>query len=360
MYGTIVGLPLAVIVFFAVDHYVMQWDVVGDRFAVDLLAACLGLCAYYASKGIDVVENQKRDNPPSFDVGKPLPEVLGEIKELLTEEMYGPFSWRLKTIDPDEARIVALLEFTEIFGTGVIVPPTQAKRLVMLQVLVEPIPEAEQTPMISALPDGEKRQSRVKLAWRVDSPMGRLSVNKLQDDFTRSIKEAVGVYSGEKPKSKSPFEPPEWLLVATFMALILCVNQTEKYDAYKKQAAEERKARQEQLQQERAQREEAERKAAEEQAQRDAYNKQMQEKFQQDQEEQRRKADELLQQQRSQWSNDQSGLYTPNPNPFTRRPDQSDGFFSNRKSVNPFTTPLTPGASAPGSDTGATPWRSRY
>ena len=214
--------------------------------------------------------------------------------------------------------------------------------------------------MISALPDGEKRLSRVNLSWRVDSPMGRLSVNKLQGDLTCSIKEAVGIYSGEKPKPKSPFEPPEWLLVATLMAFILCLNQGEKYDDYKKQAAQERKAQQEQLDKERAQREEAERMAAEEQAQRDAYNKQMQEKFQQDQEEQRRKADELLQQQRSQWNNDPSNSYTPNPNPFTRRLDQSDGFFSNRKYATPFTTPITPGTSPPSGDTGSTPWRSRY
>lgn len=59
MWGILLGMPLAVIIFLATDHYVMQWDLVGDRFAVDALAACLGLCGYYVARGIDVFLNQK-------------------------------------------------------------------------------------------------------------------------------------------------------------------------------------------------------------------------------------------------------------------------------------------------------------
>lgn len=364
MWGILLGMPLAVIIFLATDHYVMQWDLVGDRFAVDALAACLGLCGYYVARGIDVFLNQKRDNPPPFDVGKPLPEVFGTIKQALSEGMYGPFSWNLKTVDPDETRILGILNFTEMFGTGVLIPPTQAQRRVVLQVLVDPIPEAEQTPMISILPDGEKRQTRVTFTWLVDSPLGRVSVNRLQDEMTHAIKVALGVAAGEKPKPKSPFEPPEWVAVLTFLAFLLCFTQAEKYEDYKKQAAEERKVRQEQLAKEQAEREEAARKAAEEQAKRDAYNKEMEEKFKQAQEEQRRKADELLEQQRQQYNNQYSPYsstpYTPSPNPFTPRLDQSDGFFSNRKYTSPFTTPLSPGQSDQGGTTGTTPWRSRF
>lgn len=361
MWGTLLGIPAAIVIFLATDHFVMKWDIVGDRFAVDALGACLGLCGYFMARGIDVWLNEKRDNPPPFDVGKPVPEVFGTIKQALSEGMFGPFSWNVKTVDPDETRILAVLNFTEMFGTGVLVPPTQAQRLVMLQVLVDPIPEAEQTPMISILPDGEKRQTRVSFTWRVDSPLGRISVNKLQDQMTHAIKVALGVAAGEKPKAKSPFEPPEWLAVVTFLAFLLCFTQAEKYEGYKKQAEEERKARQEQLDRERSEREEAARKAAEEQAKRDAYNKEMEDRFKQYQERQRQKADELLEQQRQQYNNNQyTTPYTPNPNPFTPQLDQGGGFFSNPKYTSPFTTPLSPGQTNPGDGTGSRPWRSRF
>lgn len=363
MWGVWLGIPLGFIVFLAVDHYVTQWDLVGDRFAVDALGASLGLCAYFAARGIDVWLNQKKDNPPPFEVAKPVPEVFGIIKQVLSEGSYGPFFWNLKTVDPDETRILAILNFTEMFGTGVLIPPTQAQRMMMLQILVDPIPEDEQKPQISILADSPKLQTRVQMNWRIDSPLGRVTVNKIMDDFTYGMKEALGVVAGEKPLPKSPFEPPVWVVCLTVLACFWCFNRAEQYQEYKKNVEVERKARQEQMERERAEREEAARKAAEEQAKREAYNKEMEEKFKQAQEDQRRRAQELLEEERRRqggfYTPPYTTPYTPTPNPFAPQPDQGGSFFAPKR-YNPFTTPLSPGTTDQGGGTTSPPWRSRY
>jgi len=364
MWGTLLGIPLGFVVFLATDHYVTQWDIVGDRFAIDALGVCLGLCAYFAVRGIDVWLNEKKDNPPPFEAAKTVPEVFGTIKELLSEATYGPWSWNIKTVDPDDTRIMGILKFTEMFGTGVLVPPTQAERMIKLQVLVDPIPEAEQKPQSYVLPDLPKLQTRIQLTWRVDSPMGRVSVNKIIDDTTYAIKETLGLVPGEKPQPKSPFEPPAWVVALTVLAFFFCFTRAEQYQEYKKRTEEERKARQEQIERERADRAEAARKAAEEEAKRDAYNKEMADKFRQAQEEQRRKAQELLEEERRR----QGGVYTPpyttpytpTPNPFAPQPDQGGSYFAPKRYTNPFTAPLSPGTSDQSDGTTSTPWRSRY
>lgn len=343
MWGMWLGIPLAVVAFLATDHYVTQWDLVGDRLAIDGLGVSLGLCLYFVARGIDVFLNEKRDNPPSFNAGKTVPEAFGAINQLLTEGMYGPFSWSVKVLDSDETRIVAVMKFTELLGTGIVVPPTQAQRLVMLQVLVDPIPEEEQKEMIPGLPDHGKYQSRIDLKWRVDSPFGRGSINKLQDDMTYGIKQALGLVATEKPKPKSPFEPPEWVLILVLLAIVNCVDQSQKYDQRKKDGIAQQQARQAEIDRAEADRAEANRKAAQEQAQRDAYRREMDEKYRQAQEAQQRGAEQLLQQQRqqSQYSAPYSTPVLPNNSPLS----------------NPFTQPLSPGSS----NTNSTPpWRSRF
>lgn len=316
MWATLLGIPLSVVIFLATDHYLTEWDLVGSRLAIDALGVCLGLCAYYSSMGIDVYVNKKRDNPEPFEVPTDVPNAFGAAKQVITEGLYGPFAWSLKTTDTEESRLMATITFTETFGLGVVVPSTQTKRLVLLQVSFEPIEEAEQKPLIEAAPSFGNRQTKVRLNWYVDSPLGRVSVNKLQDEMTYELKKAMGAIVADPPKPKSPFEPPEWVFVLTLLALIFCFDEMNKYTDVKAKAAEQRKAQQEQYDKEQAERAEAAQRAAQERAQRDAYNQEMQEKYRQAREDQRRRAEQLLEQQQQ----NQYQPYTPplQNNPFTQ------------------------------------------
>jgi len=340
MWATLLGIPLAVVIFLATNHYLTEWDLVGSRTAITALGACLGLCAYYSSMGIDVFVNKKRDNPKPFDVPMDVPHAFGAVKQVIAEGLYGPFAWSLKTTDTDESRIMATITFTETFGLGVVVPSTQTKRLVLLQVRFEPIAEAEQKPLIEQVPSFGNRQTKVYLNWYVDSPLGRVSVNKLQDEMTYALKKAMGAIVADPPKPKSPFEPPEWAFVMTLLALIYCFDEMNKYTDVKAKAAEQRKAQQEQYEREQADRAEAAQRAAQERAQRDAYNQEMQEKFRQARENQRRGAEQLLEQQRQPYT-------SPYSNPLNTSP-----------SANPFTPQLTPDTNKGNGIT--LPWRSRY
>ena len=340
MWATLLGIPLFVVIFLATDHYLTEWDLIGNKLAIDALGACLGLCAYYSSMGIDVYVNKKRDNPEPFDVPMDVPNAFGAVKQVISEGLYGPFAWSLKTTDTEESRIMATMTFTETFGLGVVVPSTQTKRLVLLQVSFEPIEEAEQKPLVEAAPGLGNRQTKVRLNWYVDSPLGRVSVNKLQDDMTYELKKAMGAIVADPPKPKSPFEPPEWVFVLTLLAIIFCFDEIDKYTDVKAKAAEQRKAQQEQYDKEQADRAEAAQRAAQERAQRDAYNQEMQEKYRQAKENQRRGAEQLLEQQQQQYS-------SPYSNP-----------LNNTAPSNPFTQQLTPRTDKSNGFT--LPWRSRY
>lgn len=340
MWATLLGIPLFVVIFLATDHYLTEWDLIGNKLAIDALGACLGLCAYYSSMGIDVYVNKKRDNPEPFDVPMDVPNAFGAVKQVISEGLYGPFAWSLKTTDTEESRIMATMTFTETFGLGVVVPSTQTKRLVLLQVSFEPIEEAEQKPLVEAAPGLGNRQTKVRLNWYVDSPLGRVSVNKLQDDMTYELKKAMGAIVADPPKPKSPFEPPEWVFVLTLLAIIFCFDEMNKYTDVKAKAAEQRKAQQEQYDKEQADRAEAAQRAAQERARRDAYNQEMQEKYRQARENQRRGAEQLLEQQQQQYS-------SPYSNP-----------LNNTSPSNPFTQQLTPRTDKGNGFT--LPWRSRY
>lgn len=320
MFAPVLGIPAAVIVFLATHHYLTQWDWVGDKVAIDALGVCLALCAYYLVRGLDIFLEQKKDNPEPFVAPKAVPDAFGEIKELLSESSYGPFFWGIKTVDPEANKLVAVLQFTELMGSGFMIPPIQAQRLMLIQVIVEPVAEGEQKALYPNIPGNEEKAlAQINVNWRIDSPLNRHTVNRIMDETTAALRESVGLPAPNKPQPKSPFEPPGWLIALTIIAVLFCNQRAEEYAAIKVKRDAEIKERQEQAQREQQKREEAER------------------KYREYQEEQRRKADDWWkQQQRS------PSPYSPNPTP---------------PSVNPFAPQLTP-SPAPSDQSGSTPWRS--
>lgn len=309
MWANLLGIPLFVVIFLATDHYFTEWDFIGDRGAVDALGVCFGLVGYYVARGIDVFLNEKRDNPEAFISDRSLPEVFGQIKEVLTESSFGPFFWSLKTVDQEASRIVAVLNFTEQLGTPL--NPMQAQRLVMLQILVDQVAEEEQKPLIESRPEAGKGVTSVKLQWLIDSPLNRNTVNRVQDGLTKTIKVSLGLAVPEEKRKPSPFEPPDWVFVLLILAACFAVNRMDRYTDIKAQREIQKKEQQAEEARQEAEREEARRKAAEAQAARDAYNRQMDEKFRQGRLEQQRRANELLQKQ-------QQNQYQPQNNPFTQ------------------------------------------
>ncbi len=330
MYANIIGIPAAGLVFLAVNHYLSP--VVGDRLAVGILAGCLGLCAYFAMRRVDIYLEQKKDNPPTFVVPKTLPNAFGGIKECLSESSYGPFFWGIKNVDAEAGKLVAVLQFSELMGTGFIIPPIQAQRLMMLTVLVESVPEADQKTAAA----GETAATNVTMTWRIDSPYNRLTVNRIMDETTVGIKEALGLPSSDKPKPRSPFLPPTWLIVVTVLAALFCNQRAEEYAALKAKQEADLKAKQEQLAAERAKREEAE------------------SKWRQFQEEQRRKADEV-------WKR-QNQSVPPAYSPYSLSPPSVPSY---QPYYNPFTPTQTPQptpspAPVPDDTSNSTPWRATH
>lgn len=354
MFGVVVGIPAFIIVFLAVNHYLTEWQLVGDRFAISALGACLGLCAYYSAKGIDIWLNEKKDNPEPFEASKPVPEAFGLIRQVFAETTFGPWSWNIKTVDTEETRILAVLHFKEIFGSGAVIPPTQAERIIMVQILVDPIPEAEQKPVPEGLPEDFKKITRIQINWKVDSPLGRFTVNRIIDDYTQAIKEALGLALAKKKEPKSPFEPPEWVIVLTVIAVMFAIFRGEQYEDYKKQVKEEARQREEQRQQAEADRQ---RQIAADKARREAEQREMEDKIRKYKEDQERKLRE--------WQNQQSSPYTPPYTPYTPYTPPStnplnpslDSPF--RPRPNPFASPLIPQQTDQGSQSGPS-WRGRY
>ncbi len=335
MYGTVLGIPLAIVVFLATNHYLMEWDLIGDRLAVTLVGAGLAICVYFVIRGIDTYLDKKRDNPEPFYTSAPIPPAFGAFKEIISEGSFGPFFWGLKTVDPDEGRLMGVLNFTELMGAGL-----QAKRLMMVQILFESVPEEQQKPLNPIVPD-EKGVTKIQINWLVDSPMNRFTVNKIIDEMTLDFKRSLGLAAAAKVQEKSPFEPPLWAMVFAGLAILYAVHRMDGYTHYKAEKAveiKEQAERQQAADQERAQ---ARQRATDEQARRQAYDQEMADKYRAGQEEQRRKAQELLEQERGNFGS----------NPQTTRE-----MFRNRIH-SPFAAPLTPGSS--NTDNPA-PWRKPY
>jgi hypothetical protein len=215
-----------------------QWDWVGDPNAISALAVSVAILVYYFARAIDVVENKARDNPKPFTSPQPMPECFGNIKELLGEASMVLNFWSVKTIDPDQGRLSVFMKFSEIQGGG-LAPALQILRLVLLDVTVSAIPEEEQVEAPKAVTYKAKGQSNIQLTWRVDSPVNRIKANELQKFTTGAIEEAVGLYWYGKPREKSPFMPPDWLLVALALSVFYAASTDNGYQAKKTQSQNE-------------------------------------------------------------------------------------------------------------------------
>ena len=316
MWANVLGIPLFVVIFLATDHYLHELDFIGDRLAINALGVCLGLIGYFAAKGIDTIIYEKRDNPEPFTSDKTVPEVFGIIKESLSESSFGPFHWNLKTIDQEASRIVATFTFTEQLGTPL--TPMQATRLVMLQVLVDPIPDEEQKPSsdeeqkttVPGMPERAKPLTKIQMQWLIDSPLNRTTVNRIQDDSTKGLKVMLGLIPPDDNKKANPFAPPDWVVVLLVLAICFAAQRMDQYTAFKAQRAEQLKAAEQERVNRQAEQQAAQQKALQAQAEREAYSRQMEEKFLQGKLEQQRRAEELRQQQLNQ-SPSYAPLYTP-------------------------------------------------
>jgi hypothetical protein len=234
MNGTFLGIPGAVLTYLAINYYLKQWDTVGDPIAISALAASVASLVYFFARALDVVENKERDNPKPFTSPQPLPECFGNIKELLGEASMGPYFWIIKTVDADQGRLTAFMKYSEVQGGG-LAPTLQISRLVLLDVVVSAIPEEEQVEAPKAVSYKSKGQSNIQLTWRVDSPVNRLKANELQRFTKGAIEEAVGLEWYDKPKEKSPFMPPQWLLIALLLSVIYAGQADSSYQAKKVQ-----------------------------------------------------------------------------------------------------------------------------
>jgi hypothetical protein len=238
MNGTFIGIPGAVLTYLAINYYLKQYDLVGDPIAIATVASSVASLVYFFARAIDVIENKTRDNPKPFTSPQPMPECFGNIKELLGEASMGPYYWSVKTVDPDQGRLSAFMRFSEIQGGG-LAPTIQISRLVLLDVTVSAIPEEEQVEAPKAVVYKANGQSNIQLIWRVDSPVNRIKVNELQKFTNGAIEEAVGLHWYDKPKEKSPFMPPEWLLIAVFLSVLYAASVDSGYQAKKTQSQNE-------------------------------------------------------------------------------------------------------------------------
>lgn len=338
MYGLAVGLPAALFVALWIYHTVEAADMVHNHLASTIMGLSTGLFIYYMARGIDIWLERKKDNPEPFYTALDLPLAYGNIKRCLTEGSYGPFFWTLKTTDNDEGRIMGALSFTELMGPGFSGPPLQAKRLMMVQILFEPVPEEEQKP-IPTIPN-EKGRTKIDVKWLVDSPLNRYTVNKIIDEMTSDFKQNVYIETPAKREVKSAFEPPVWVLVVLALSWLYGLQQMDVYTKAKEARAAQEAARKEQIETARAAQETQQRDAA---AKREAYFKQQQDAaaarqaYEQQQQEAFNRAREAQQQGAQELNNQQrNGIYAPlnrsnsldlarprSLDPFVRRPGES-------------------------------------
>jgi hypothetical protein len=242
MNGTVIGIPGAILAFLAINYYLKQWDCVGEPNAINAFALSVAILVYYFARGLDTLENKERDNPKPFTSPQPLPECFGNIKELLSEASMGPYFWAVKSIDVDQGRLTAFMKFSEIQGGG-LAPTLQISRLVLLDVTVSSIPEEEQVEALKAVSYQAKGQSNIQLTWRVDSPVNRLKANELQLFTKGAIEEAVGLHWYDKPKERSPFMPPTWLLIALLLSVVFASECNSGYQKKKSELQNEGRQR---------------------------------------------------------------------------------------------------------------------
>ncbi len=89
MVAAFLGIPLALMIFFVVLKYVPGYN--HDGVTAASFGAALAICAWYACRGVDILLDRKKDNPPPFYGNLALEEAYSEAKARLVEIHVGPF-----------------------------------------------------------------------------------------------------------------------------------------------------------------------------------------------------------------------------------------------------------------------------
>ncbi len=232
MVAAFLGIPLALMIFFVVLKYVPGYN--HDGITAASFGAALGICAWYACRGVDILLDRKKDNPPPFFGNLALEEAYSEAKARLVEMHVGPFFMALKHDEPEAGRLVFSLMFSEMLG-GFLSPPTEARRHMMLELFIEAVPESEQKPIYEQfagknVPGISELVGRSKITqkWHVDSPLVRSKANEIIKETAYELKRAVGIPLPEKIESKlAALRPPNWALAILAMTTVGIVLEAE-------------------------------------------------------------------------------------------------------------------------------------
>ena len=232
MVAAFLGIPLALMIFFVVLKYVPGYN--HDGIMAASFGAALGICAWYACRGVDILLDRKKDNPPPFFGNLALEEAYSEAKARLVEMHVGPFFMALKHDEPEAGRLVFSLIFSEMLG-GFLSPPTEARRHMMLELFIEAVPESEQKPIYEQfagknIPGISELVGRSKITqrWHVDSPLVRSKANEIIKETAYELKRAVGIPLPEKIEGKyAALRPPNWALAILAMTTVGIVLEAE-------------------------------------------------------------------------------------------------------------------------------------
>jgi hypothetical protein len=234
MVAAFLGIPLALMIFFVVLKYVPGYN--HDYITAAGFGAALAICAWYACRGVDIMLDRKKDNPPPFFGSLALEEAYSEAKARLVEMHVGPFFMALKHDEPEAGRLVFSLMFSEMLG-GFLSPPTEARRHMMLELFIEAVPESEQKPIYEQfagknIPGISELVGRSKITqrWHVDSPLVRSKANEIIKDTAYELKRAVGIPLPEKTEGKfAALRPPNWALAILAMTAVATMLEAESY-----------------------------------------------------------------------------------------------------------------------------------
>jgi hypothetical protein len=235
MVAAFVGIPLALVIFFVVLKYLPGYN--HDYVTAASFGAALGICAWYACRGCDILLDRKKDNPPPFFGNLALEEAYSEAKARLVEMHVGPFFMALKHDEPEAGRLVFSLMFSEMLG-GFLSTPTEARRHMMLELFIEAVPESEQKPIYEQFSGKNLPQipgisdlvgrSKITQRWHVDSPLVRSKANEIIKETAYELKRAVGIPLPEKTEDKfAALRPPSWALAILAMTAISVMLEAE-------------------------------------------------------------------------------------------------------------------------------------
>ncbi|MBP9811280.1 hypothetical protein KBF38_23440 [bacterium] len=232
MVAAFLGIPLALMIFFVALKYVPGYN--HDGVTAASFGAALGICAWYACRGVDILLDRKKDKPPPFFGSLALEEAYSEAKARLVEMHVGPFFMVLKHDEPEAGRLVFSLMFSEMLG-GFLSPPTEARRHMMLELLVEAVPESEQKPIYEQFADKNVPgiselvgRTKITQRWHVDSPLVRSKANEIIKETAYELKRAVGIPLPAKvDNTYAALRPPNWALAILAMTAVAIMLEAE-------------------------------------------------------------------------------------------------------------------------------------